>query len=60
VRGSASICYFNYVFTGEEIGRALIGVEFETKSQREEFRAWLPTSQARYREVDEEAVERIL
>ena len=59
LRGTASICHFNYVFTGEEIGRALIGVVFETEAHREEFRAWLPSSGARYREVEADAVEQI-
>jgi threonine dehydratase len=56
----ASICYFNYVFTGETIGRALIGVEFDAEPQRDQFRQWLARSGAAFREVDSEAVGRML
>lgn len=32
----ASLCYFNYAYSGERVGRALVGMEFETKEDREE------------------------
>ena len=34
-----SICYFNYTYTGEQVGRALIGFEFREESDRDAFRA---------------------
>ncbi|MCH6256845.1 pyridoxal-phosphate dependent enzyme, partial [Puniceicoccaceae bacterium K14] len=34
----ASIVYFNYGYTGERVGRALIGFDFETERVREKFR----------------------
>lgn len=30
----ASLCYFNYVYTGERVGRALVGMEFENAEDR--------------------------
>lgn len=44
IRGRGSFCYFNYTFTGERVGRALIGIDFQTKSERAEFLESLPTS----------------
>ncbi len=35
----ASICYFNYTYTGERVGRALVGMEFESDADRETIRA---------------------
>jgi threonine dehydratase len=32
----ASLCYFNYEYTGERVGRALVGMEFDTQELREE------------------------
>ena len=37
VRGSANICYFNYQYTGERVGRALIGFEFKSWDERVVF-----------------------
>ncbi|MEC8865545.1 MAG: pyridoxal-phosphate dependent enzyme, partial [Verrucomicrobiota bacterium] len=37
VRGSANICYFNYQYTGERVGRALIGFEFQSVGDRKAF-----------------------
>ena len=30
VKDMASLCYFNYAYSGERVGRALVGMEFET------------------------------
>ncbi|MGL1934377.1 MAG: pyridoxal-phosphate dependent enzyme [Fibrobacterales bacterium] len=30
----ANICYFNYLYTGERVGRALVGLEFQSLEQR--------------------------
>ncbi len=35
---STSIVYFNYGYTGERVGRALIGFDFVSEADREEFR----------------------
>lgn len=44
VRGKANIGYFNYAYTGERVGRALLGLEFETAAGRENFLRELPAS----------------
>lgn len=56
----ASICYFNYSFTGEEVGRALIGFEFESETQRDQFKQWLKRSGPRHQEVPESVLKRML
>jgi threonine dehydratase len=28
-----SLCYFNYTYTGERVGRALIGLDFDNKEE---------------------------
>jgi threonine dehydratase len=60
VRSLANICYFNYVFTGEEVGRALMGFEFESESRRAEFQQRLRASGRRYQEINPAVLERIL
>ena len=35
----ANLCYFNYRYSGEHVGRALVGLEFETVEDREACRA---------------------
>lgn len=49
VRGQANFCYFNYRYTGERVGRALIGLEFDEKSNAESFLGGLPVSGDGYR-----------
>lgn len=49
VKGQANLCYFNYRQSGERIGRALIGLEFETESERQAFCANLPAQGSGYR-----------
>lgn len=44
IRGRASIAYFNYAYTGERVGRALLGLEFESAAARDTFLAELPAS----------------
>jgi len=60
VRNLANICYFNYVFTGEEVGRALMGFEFDSEDRRDEFQQRLRKSGRRYREINPAVLERIL
>jgi len=55
-----SICYFNYTYSGEQVGRALIGFEFDTERQRQEFRNHLAETASVYREVDAGALQRML
>ncbi len=60
VRDTASICYFNYVFTGEQVGRALIGFEFAGDGERDTFRTTLAAYPLAHREVPEDVLERVL
>ncbi len=55
-----SICYFNYTYSGEQVGRALIGFEFETEAFHLEFREHLAQSGSVYHEVEQSALERML
>ncbi len=57
-----NICYFNYLYTGERVGRALIGIEFPDTAARERFLATLPKSGDGFRScvvVDGEAEKRL-
>lgn len=60
VRSRASLCYFNYAFTGEEVGRALIGVEFESDGDRALFRRELEVSGRSFREMPPEVLARVV
>jgi threonine dehydratase len=60
LRTRANVCYFNYQFSGEEVGRALLGVEFESDGEREAFRRELRESGRAHREVGPEVLGRIL
>ncbi|MEM6911032.1 MAG: pyridoxal-phosphate dependent enzyme [Verrucomicrobiota bacterium] len=44
VRGKANIAYFNYRYTGERVGRALLGLDFDSAAHRREFLEALPES----------------
>lgn len=35
----ASLCYFNYRFSGERVGRALVGLDFDDQSDRDRHRS---------------------
>jgi len=60
VREMASICYFNYVFTGEQVGRVLIGFEFESEDDRNAFREAIAKYPLAHHEVAQEALDRML
>ncbi len=49
VRDQASFCYFNYRQSGERIGRALIGFDFEHAAERDAFIAAMPEHGEGYR-----------
>jgi len=42
IRGKANFCYFNYRRSGERVGRALIGLEFDTAELRQALLDVLP------------------
>ena len=48
----ANLCYFNYVYSGERVGRALLGFEFETEVQRDRFGPALDAASAAYRSYE--------
>jgi len=49
IRGWASLCYFNYRQSGERVGRALIGLDFQDGAARGAFLAALPEHGDGYR-----------
>ncbi len=60
---NSSIVYFNYNYTGERVGRALIGFDFESNAGREGFRQRVFGSDTILRAVSEispNALERIV
>jgi threonine dehydratase len=38
ISSTTSLCYFNYTYTGERVGRALIGLEFENDEELRIYR----------------------
>jgi len=59
----ANVCYFNYLYTGERIGRALVGLEFVSDADRETMLERLNTDEKLrhgYRAVSPEALSRML
>lgn len=60
---NVSLCYFNYRHSGERIGRALIGLDFESESQLKQFLAALSPQGPGYRlcePVDEATRRRLI
>ena len=35
----ANLCYFNYQYSGESVGRAMVGLEFDSVADRDACRA---------------------
>ena len=60
IKGKANLCYFNYAYTGELVGRALLGFEFDSQEDREDFKATLRNSDTNYHEISQEILKRIL
>jgi len=60
IRDIASICYFNYAYSGERVGRALMGFEFEREEHQQEFRRRLESSGRPWRELDAAVLRRIV
>ena len=48
----ANLCYFNYVYSGERVGRALLGFEFDTSEQHAEFTKVLESAKDAYRSYE--------
>ncbi len=60
ISGTANICYFNYAYSGETVGKAIMGFEFENPSQKELFHKALDESIVTCRPVDDLVAARIL
>jgi threonine dehydratase len=62
VSRSANICYFNYQYTGERVGRALIGFEFPALDERQSFVEGMSSGHWQFRafqELPADALKRI-
>ncbi len=60
ISGVANVCYFNYAYTGESIGRAIMAFEFEDAGNKEQFYQVIGDSAVTCRPVDDPAAKRIL
>ena len=59
----SNLCYFNYVYSGERVGRALLGFEFENAGGNERFDQVLKSAKHAYRayeRVSKNSINRIL
>lgn len=56
----SNICYFNYSYSGEVIGRALMGFEFSNEKNKEKFFNLLDETIVSYQPVDQDIQDRIL
>jgi threonine dehydratase len=59
----SNLCYFNYVYSGERVGRALLGFEFETAEGNKSFGQVLQSAEHAYRayeRVSKDSIRRIL
>ncbi len=59
----ANLCYFNYVYSGERVGRALLGFEFKDSNQHAQFPQALELAKKAYRAyepISESTLKRIL
>ena len=56
----ANICYFNYAYSGEAIGRALMGFEFSSPQNKAKFMDVIQNSLVTAREINDQTVKRIL
>ena len=58
-----NLCYFNYVYSGERVGHALLGFEFDSAATRAQFERVLAGAAHAYRAcepVAESVLQRIL
>lgn len=56
----ANLCYFNYAYSGESIGRALMGFEFESVADQAEFLKLIEGSVVTCKPMDTAVVGRML
>ncbi len=60
VSGTANVCYFNYAYSGETVGRAIMGFEFESPTQRAAFEGQIEGSVVTCKPLEPRAAARIL
>ena len=60
VSRAANLCYFNYAYSGEAIGRALMGFEFATPADQVKFDALIQDSVVTCKPVDPAVATRML
>ncbi len=60
ISGTANICYFNYVYTGETIGRALMGFELNSVNDYDEFVKKVNATKITCRPLDDLTMDRML
>lgn len=60
ISGVANVCYFNYAYSGEAIGRAIMGFEFDEPGQKEQFYEIIKDTIVTCKPVDEKVSKRIL
>ncbi len=60
ISGVANVCYFNYAYSGEAIGRAIMGFEFDSPAKKAEFLGMIDDTVVTCSPVDENAARRIL
>ncbi|PXA04877.1 pyridoxal-5'-phosphate-dependent protein [Coraliomargarita sinensis] len=58
----ANLCYFNYVYSGERVGRALLGFEFSSRQEHDEFTDHLDKADAYrdYKIVSKDTLDRMV
>lgn len=60
VKDLANMVYFNYTYSGERIGRALLGFEFDSADDRDHFKQILAGCGLTHHEIAEAALKRML
>ncbi len=60
VSGIANLCYFNYAYSGEAIGRAVMGFEFNSDADHDAFHALITSSVVTCKPLDAAVAERML
>ena len=60
ISGTANVCYFNYAYTGETVGRAIMGFEFDSPSHKAAFEEQIKSSSVTFKPLEPDAAARIL
>lgn len=60
ISGVANVCYFNYAYSGEAVGRAIMGFEFDSDVQKSEFYQVIKDTVVTCKPVEGTAAARIL